>query len=76
MPDADPHTGYCRAYVWRWRFTVPAYERDSPARWPCQCRPVQPWTMAVRPHQPWCVVTGLHRWHDCTMARTSADPKE
>lgn len=76
VPDADRHTGYCRAYAWRWRFTVPAHQRDSPTGWPCQCRPVVPWTMVERPHPAWCQVPGEHRWHDCALPSVLPPPKE
>lgn len=71
VPDAEAHSGYCRTYVWRWRFEVRGQGGRPHAdlsAWPCKCSPQRPWETIPAEHPSWCVSTSPHTWEDCTVS--------
>jgi hypothetical protein len=76
VPDADQHSGYCRTYAWRWRFTATPEVRNDLAAWPCVCPTPGPWRYTTVRHPAWCVVEGEHLWYDCAIPGAVPTKKE
>jgi hypothetical protein len=68
-PNSAQHSGYCGAFVFRWRFEVWGTEGRPDinlAVWPCKCLEPRPWELHETEHPSWCIVDRPHTWDECT----------